>query len=151
MIGFSSLSFADSSNIKKDFISEVLPDIEKAKDDIGGIAVKIPASLVLAQAIHESGWGKSGMAKNRKNLFGIKRGKNYAKFVDFEAGIKYYLRTLSTHKAYKDFRKHLGSNSLTLLKYLDDYAQDPEYTRKLKKIINSNNLLVLDSWFKGVG
>ncbi|MDP2396280.1 MAG: hypothetical protein Q8M44_05420, partial [bacterium] len=53
MIGFSSLSFADSSNIKKDFISEVLPDIEKAKDDIGGIAVKIPASLVLAQAIHE--------------------------------------------------------------------------------------------------
>lgn len=147
MIIFSNVTFAITGNTKDDFISKVLPEIKKAKDDVGGIAGKIPVSLVLAQAIHESGWGNSRFAKHKKNLFGIKRGKDYAKFVNIEGGIKYYLQTLSTDDAYKGFRKHLGSGSLTLLKHLGDYAEDPEYATKLARIINVNHLLYFDSWF----
>lgn len=144
MLILSDISFAGNGK-KEDFISAILPKIEKAKDDVGGFAEDIPASLVLAQAIHESGWGTSDFARHRKNLFGIKRGKVYASFENVEGGIKYYLQTLSTHGSYKDLRKHIGSNSLSLLKHLGDYAADPGYTTKLRKIINDNNLLVYDS------
>ena len=38
---------------------------------------KILPSLTIAQAILESGWGKSGLAVKSKNLFGIKAGKSW--------------------------------------------------------------------------
>ena len=42
---------------------------------------KILASLTIAQAILESGWGTSALARKSNNLFGIKgNGKNYKTF-----------------------------------------------------------------------
>ncbi|MDR2654687.1 MAG: glucosaminidase domain-containing protein [Oscillospiraceae bacterium] len=38
---------------------------------------KILPSLTIAQAILESGWGKSGLAQKANNLFGIKTGSNW--------------------------------------------------------------------------
>jgi hypothetical protein len=38
---------------------------------------KIPASVILGVAVHESNWGKSGLAQQSKNLFGIKCTKSY--------------------------------------------------------------------------
>jgi uncharacterized FlgJ-related protein len=140
---FTNFSFADGK--KDEFISALLPQIQKAKVEVGGNAMNIPDSLVLAQAIHESMWGKSKLAKQKNNLFGIKKGKNYAKFGRYKDGIKYYLNTLITHNAYKSLRKHMGSNSITLVKYLDNYAEDPRYEVKLAKLIRDNNLMSFDS------
>ena len=130
---------------KPDFISTILPEIEKAKVEIGGDALKIPNSLVLVQAILESGRGTSSKAKSGNNFFGIKRGGNYARFNHYREGIKYYIITLMTHHAYKDLRKHFGSDSLTLIKHLGKYAEDPRYKEKMAKIIKSDNLMSFDS------
>ncbi len=142
IISHSNYSFAITS--KEDFISKVLPAIQKAKDDIGGEASKIPESLVLAQAIHESSWGNSKLAKSKKNLFGIKKNSKYAKFHKLDDCVKYYLQTLLTHDAYKDFRGYLGSSSLILIKHMKNYAEDPKYTIKISKLIKVNNLRSFD-------
>ena len=49
------------------FISEIVPHAQRIHREYN-----ILASIVIAQAIHESNWGKSGLATKGKNLFGIK-------------------------------------------------------------------------------
>jgi flagellum-specific peptidoglycan hydrolase FlgJ len=52
-----------------------------AKNIAGQPGVHLPASVTMAQAILESGWGKSEAARLRGNYFGIKkwqRGQSYA-------------------------------------------------------------------------
>lgn len=44
----------------------------------GWLKYKILPSVTIAQAILESGWGKSGLTKNANNLFGIKAGNNWS-------------------------------------------------------------------------
>ncbi len=39
-------------------------------------ATGVPASITLAQAIFESGWGQTGLAKKAFNFFGIKAGQH---------------------------------------------------------------------------
>lgn len=53
------------------FLREMLPHAVAANAKSG-----IPASVSLAQAVLESGWGKSGLARY-KNLFGIKAGPGW--------------------------------------------------------------------------
>jgi len=52
----------------------------------------IPASITIAQAILESGWGRSQLAMQANNYFGIKarQGDDYAEFptTEFENGVK---------------------------------------------------------------
>ena len=80
----------------------------------------IPASLVLAQAANESGWGTSRFARQGNNLFGLwcytencgieparrQAGAKHqvAAFDNVEAGIKYYFYTINSHPAYRDLR-----------------------------------------------
>ena len=49
------------------FISEIAPGAIAAQREYG-----VPASVTIAQAIDESGWGQSGLALRDHNLFGIK-------------------------------------------------------------------------------
>jgi flagellum-specific peptidoglycan hydrolase FlgJ len=53
------------------FIAKVLPGALQSQKEHG-----MPASVTIAQAIDESGYGESGLAKECNNFFGIKAGKN---------------------------------------------------------------------------
>lgn len=117
-----------------------------------------PPSLILAQASLESAWGTSKLTKQGNNLFGmrsfeqneprIKIGKKiyYRKYNSVKDSIKDYVVNISRHSAYQDLRSGIvkGEDSLTLVKYLDKYAENPEYRQKLTSVLNSNNFIQYD-------
>ena len=129
---------------------------------------EIPASLAIAQAAKETGWGTSRFALEGNALFGqwtfsnngIKplnadnsKGHKVMKFQILQASVRAYFRNLNTHSSYREFRKFRAAardnneklNSLILADYLDEYAATGiEYTIILKKIIQQNSLKDFD-------
>ena len=123
---------------------------------------KILASLTIAQAILESGWGLSGLTLRSNNLFGIKgQGVNSATFeyingkrIDIVAGFK----------AYPDWETSIADHSglfLRLDRYknligctdykqacknvqADGYATAPNYADSLIKLIEQYKLYQYD-------
>tara|TARA_B110001454_G_scaffold151443_1_gene140810 strand:- start:2350 stop:3573 length:1224 start_codon:yes stop_codon:yes gene_type:complete len=124
----------------------------------------IPASIAIAQAANESGWGTSRFALEGNALFGqwtwSKKGiipkdkdlnKNHKvlQFKVLKASVRAYKNNLNTHNAYREFResrakireegKHLSG--LLLTKYLKKYAQTGElYVKIIEEIIKKNSL-----------
>ena len=140
--------------VKKGNVEEL-----KTKMDI------IPASIALAQAAKESGWGTSRFALEGNAIFGQwtwngqgiapldrDKSKNHKilKFPILRASVKAYKKNLNTHKSYTKFRlmrkdlreKNKKITGLTLTKTLDNYAQTGnEYTKILEQIITQNRLM----------
>ena len=140
--------------VKKGNVDEL-----KTKMDI------IPASIALAQAAKESGWGTSRFALEGNAIFGqwtwngkgiapLNRDKSKShkilKFPILRASVKAYKKNLNTHKSYLKFRdmrkslreKNKNITGLELTKTLDNYAETgSEYTKILEKIINQNKLM----------
>ena len=52
--------------------------VQSVADCLKGKKLNILPSVTIAQAILESGWGRSELAKNAHNLFGIKPGKDWS-------------------------------------------------------------------------
>jgi len=81
----------------------------------------VPASLVIAQAAKESGWGSSRFAREGNNFFGIwcfnrgcgmtpanrdaGRHHEVAMFNTVTEGVRYYVRTINSHNAYDKLRQ----------------------------------------------
>lgn len=125
-----------------------------------------PTSIVIAQAIIESGWGTSRFFEKANNVFGIwsfnkhekriaaseKRGKKtiyLKKYSSVEQSISDYFLILSTKDAYKGFReKRLESQDpFILIEQLGKYSElGEEYIENLKNTIVKNELLVYDSY-----
>ncbi|CAA6824988.1 MAG: BAX protein [uncultured Sulfurovum sp.] len=125
-----------------------------------------PTSIVIAQAIIESGWGTSRFFEKANNVFGIwsfyehekriaaseKRGTKtiyLKKYMNVEESIFDYFLMLSTKEAYKEFReKRLESQDpLVLIKELGNYSElGDEYIENLKNTIEKNELLAYDSY-----
>lgn len=128
-----------------------------------------PESLILAQAINESGWGKSRFAKEGNNYFGLwcfsencgmipERKPPGAKynvqvFSTVEMAIAAYLHTLNTRPPYKTMRsqrvelreKQKPLDSLTLAQGLSDYSiQGESYIYLIQNIIQSHDLRQFD-------
>ncbi len=125
----------------------------------------IPASIALAQAAKESGWGTSRFALEGNAIFGQwtwngkgiapldrDKSKNHKilKFPILRASVKAYKNNLNTHKSYikfREMRKNLREKNkkitgLMLTKTLDNYAETgSEYTKILEQIINQNRLM----------
>jgi peptidoglycan hydrolase FlgJ len=127
----------------------------------------IPASFMLAQAAHESGWGKReipGKDGSSHNIFGIKAGSNWTgkvtevqttEYIDCKAQkVTAKFRAYDSYAAaFKDYAKLLGGNA----RYSEavaqarqggatgfaqglqkaGYATDPEYASKLARVINT--------------
>ncbi len=125
----------------------------------------IPASIALAQAAKESGWGTSRFALEGNAIFGqwtwngkgieplLKdKSKNHKilRFPILRASVKAYKNNLNTHKSYVKFRekrkklrnKNKKINGLELAKTLGNYAETgSEYTKILAQIIIQNRLM----------
>jgi len=146
-----------------------LPTITRCSDSNWKILLRridiIPASLALAQAIHESGWGRSRFAQEGHNYFGqwcyeagcgmvpFKRSAQarfeVRKFESVYQSVKHYMYNLNTHDAYLKLRimrstlrahdsKSLG---IQLAQALESYSQKKEtYGVKITNIIEQNNL-----------
>ena len=129
---------------------------------------EIPASMAIAQAAKETGWGTSRFAQEGNALFGqwtwsgdgIKPAgadddstHKVMKFKVLQASVKAYQRNLNTHSGYKGFRsaraelrdKGKKLNSIVLAEHLDKYAETgKEYVKILQQIIRQNNLKDFD-------
>lgn len=127
---------------------------------------KIPASVTLAQCILESNWGRSLLALNANNYFGIKgqyNGKSYT--VETEEYINgQSITVLAEFKSYPSMKESFEDHSQFLLKsrykeafkYTDysnfikeiwkgGYATDPKYPEKIISIIRNNDLHIFDN------
>ena len=129
---------------------------------------EIPASLAIAQAAKETGWGTSRFAQEGNALFGqwtwsgdgLKpkdadkdQGHKVMKFNVLQASVRAYQRNLNTHSTYKDFRKARAEfrdlnkplDSIELSTHLNKYAETGnQYVEVLKKIITQNKLKDFD-------
>jgi Bax protein len=125
-----------------------------------------PTSIVIAQAIIESGWGTSRFFEQANNLFGIwsfheheariaaaeMRGaeKVYLKkYTNLEHSINDYFLMLSTKDAYQEFREQRlkSQDPFELIKELGKYSElGDEYIQNLKNTIEKNELLAYDTY-----
>ncbi|QUL57696.1 glucosaminidase domain-containing protein [Paenibacillus tritici] len=131
---------------------------------------RIPASLTIAQAAQESGWGTSGLTVKANNLFGIKgsgpagslpfRTTEYrnGQAVQVSALFRAYNNwgeSVADHSALitegvswnrKLYSKAIGVDGHTAAREMAaaGYATDPDYAAKLIQIMNSYNLTQYD-------
>ena len=141
---------------------------EKQLEEIRSILLikvnKIPISMILAQAIIESGWGSSRFAKEGNALFGEwtwqkgigikpqeKLDANYSvkNFNNISASLNSYILNLNRHDAYNEMRsyrnkKYRNGDSITgyeAANFLSGYAEiGYQYVTKVKDMIKFNKL-----------
>lgn len=129
---------------------------------------KVPASITLAQGMLESGYAQSDLAKETRNHFGIKCGKDWTAdkyYYDDDAKDECFRKYDSVEDSYADHSEFLSSRDryafLFELPTTDykgwanglkraGYATDPNYPTRLIKIIEDNNLTTFDSDTEGV-
>tara|TARA_R110001592_G_scaffold51379_3_gene158084 strand:+ start:868 stop:1587 length:720 start_codon:yes stop_codon:yes gene_type:complete len=122
------------------------------------VEYQIPSELIIAQAVIETGWGKSRFANEGNNLFGI---RTWDKDVPYLLPIPWtkwpgwgvkmysskcesvvdYLHILNNVHAFKELREARASgvnDALELANYLEKYASKPTYIQLVKEIIKYN-------------
>ncbi len=157
------------------------PELKKKKyfiQKFAGIAVKgmnkygIPASITLAQAIHESSWGGSSLARKANNFFGHKchgdqwtddgsrritmrddRPDDCFRMYDCpEASIAAHFHWFQINKRYHWLQKLASTDYVGWANGLQQcgYATDPKYAAKLIRIIRDNQLDGYDRLFNPI-
>lgn len=154
-------SQARSPKGRESFVQHHLAAAERVARESG-----IPASFMLGQAGHETGWGKSEIrnkdGSNSFNLFGIKAGKGWTgkvaevtttEYIDgvakkvtakfrayssYEESFKDYARLITENPRYEKARAKTHS-ALAYAAELQKagYATDPQYAAKLSRAIQS--------------
>ena len=144
------------------FITMVAPGAIAAQQRYG-----IPASVTIAQAIDESGWGQSGLAAADHNLFGIKgtgpAGRDMRPTQEYENGIwvtrtapfRVYHniaesiadhgRLLATSQAYQHAMANRQVPDAFAAALTGVYATDPNYGSNLITLMRLYNLYRYDS------
>lgn len=126
----------------------------------------LPASVILAQAAIESGWGQSRFFVQGNNLFGmwafnknepriaarIKRSNKtiyLRKYDDITASVLDYLQSLARTKVYADLRNTLQQtrDPYALIPHLQYFSeQRTVYTKKIRKLMEQNDLPQFDKY-----
>jgi Bax protein len=125
-----------------------------------------PNSIILAQAVVESGWGNSRIFYEANNLFGIwsynknepriatniNRGDKtifLRKYTDISESIADYFTTIGRTNAYQQFREERlnTDDPFELTPFLDHYSERRQaYVDQLNEIIRYNDLTKYDSY-----
>jgi peptidoglycan hydrolase-like protein with peptidoglycan-binding domain len=148
---------------KKEFINSIKEGALKGQQEYS-----ILPSLTIAQAILESGWGRSSLAVKAKNLFGIKAFANwkgeritlpttewyngqstvvqadFRVYNSFSASIEDHNKLLLNSR-YKTVRQSGDYKTACLEIYTCGYATDPMYPEKLISTIEANRLYEFDA------
>jgi flagellum-specific peptidoglycan hydrolase FlgJ len=117
-------------------------------------------SITLAQAAIESNYGKSTLAKNANNFFGIKCGSSwkgekvlanddapnecFRKYSNVAESFKDHSKFLRNNKRYSNLFNDTDFNNWADELQADGYATAQTYASSLKSVINSNNLQAVD-------
>ena len=149
---------------KEAFIQKVAEKVSKYAP-LYGISVHSP---IIAQAIVESGWGKSGLASKYHNYFGLKcgiswKGKsvnmttkeeykvgtmtnirdNFRVFEDFDAGIRGYFEFIHTSR-YANLKGVKNPEEYARRLKADGYATSSKYVDNIMRVIRDNKLTRFD-------
>ena len=167
-IGFISIFIGENSNIdfavpneeQRAFILKLVPIAQDNYNDYG-----IFPSVTIAQAIHESAWGKSDLSVKANNLFGVKADSSWKgqtidmptqehinvmakwrKYDSFEDSVKDHGKFLKENPRYeqsgvfkaKDYKEQAYAIRMA------GYATDPQYASLICNIIESYSLNIYD-------
>ena len=149
---------------KETFIQKVAEKVKKYAP-LYGICVHSP---IIAQAIIESGWGKSGLASKYHNYFGLKCGSswkggsvnmatreeykpgvvtnirdNFRTYEDFDAGIRGYFEFINTSR-YANLKGVKNPEEYVRRLKADGYATSSKYVDNVLKVIRDNKLTRFD-------
>lgn len=137
LLSISSFSYARCGD--KDYIDKMTEIVEAKKEKIGGLALKIPTSIAVAQAVLETGYGESKLAKTKNNHFGLRSKKGYYHFPTVKQGVVFYLENLINRPYYSKFQNLLKQGEEreeVLLKSIASiYAEDVDYKSKVAFVI----------------
>ena len=149
---------------KETFIQKVAEKVSKYAP-LYGISVHSP---IIAQAIIESGWGKSGLASKYHNYFGLKCGSswkgksvnmttkeeykvgtitnirdNFRVFDDFDDGIRGYFEFINTSR-YANLKGVKNPEEYVRRLKADGYATSSKYVDNIMRVIRDNKLTRFD-------
>jgi flagellum-specific peptidoglycan hydrolase FlgJ len=119
---------------------------------------KIPASIIMAMAIEESAAGKSDVALNANNHFGMKGGSKWINETYTTKGGSKFRKYASAQESYEDFAVLLQSNYKSLFQYSKtdyknwayaiektNYCNSKGYAKRLIAIIEKHLLYNFDN------
>lgn len=139
---------------RKEFAEKLVPAAQAAQRKW-----KVPASVLVAQALVESRWGKSAPARERNNVFGVPKRKprHYAEhlgvyelkrsfraFASIEACFLAHARLIATSEAYLPAMKNASDPNFLIDLRDCGYSEDEDYPSKLWKWIKLFDLTQYD-------
>ena len=149
---------------KEKFIHKVAEKVEKYAP-LYGICVHSP---IIAQAIIESSWGKSGLATKYHNYFGLKCGSswkggsvnmatseeykpgvvtnirdNFRTYEDFDDGIRGYFEFINNSR-YSNLKGVKSPEEYVRRIKADGYATSSKYVDTIMRVIRDNKLMRFD-------
>lgn len=131
-------------------------------------ATGVPASFTVAEAALESGWGESQLARDGKNLFGVKADPSWQgdvlslntrkflhgtwvmvparwrKYSDWQDCMDDHAAFLHQNRRYADCFACTSGDAFATAVAQAGYATDPDYAAKLTSIIHAHGLAALD-------
>jgi flagellum-specific peptidoglycan hydrolase FlgJ len=152
----------DEATTHKDFIAQLAPHAKELQTGYG-----VLPSITLGQAILESNWGKSELAKKYHNLFGIKAASNQKKvtldtkeysneqWITIKGDFRVYdtwAESMDDHtqlfvngtdwnaKQYADVLAATDYKTAAKALQSSGYATDPDYADKIINVIETYNL-----------
>lgn len=142
------------------FLAAILPQVLRSSQ-----RHRLPPSVALAQAVLESGWGRSRLARDHNNLFGVKSGgaaggvtmatqehrdgaearvrSRFRSFEGVDQSIEHHARLLGDDRRYAPAREHWTDWRAFLGQLAPTYATDPAYARRVAQLVERYEL---DRW-----